>query len=173
MRNLLILAAAAVFAIAPAHAALHVGAKAPDFTTTGAVDGKAFKLHLAQQLRKGPVVLYFFPKAFTSGCTAEAHAFSEAIGDFKKAGAQVIGMSADPLPVLKDFSVKECRSAFPVATATPATQKAYDVAWAAHPGITTRTSYVIARSGKIAMVHDDLDFSAHVAKTLAAVKSLK
>jgi peroxiredoxin len=173
MRNLLILAAAAVFAIAPAHAALHVGAKAPDFTTTGAVDGKAFKLHLAQQLRKGPVVLYFFPKAFTSGCTAEAHAFSEAIGDFKKAGAQVIGMSADPLPVLKDFSVKECRSAFPVATATPATQKAYDVAWAAHPGITTRTSYVIARSGKIAMVHDDLDFSKHVAKTLAAVKALK
>jgi peroxiredoxin len=164
---------AAGLAIAPANAALPVGAKAPDFTTTGAVDGKAFKLHLAQQLRKGPVVLYFFPKAFTSGCTAEAHAFSESIGDFKKSGAQVIGMSADALPVLKDFSVKECRSAFPVATATPATQKAYDVAWAEHPGITTRTSYVIARSGKIVMVHDDLDFSQHVAKTLAAVKALK
>ena len=71
--------------------------KAPDFTTTGAVGGKEFKLHLAEQLKKGPVVLYFFPKAFTSGCTAEAHAFSEAIGDFKKAGAQVIGMSADNL----------------------------------------------------------------------------
>jgi peroxiredoxin len=164
---------AAGLAIAPANAALPVGAKAPDFTTTGAVGGKAFKLHLAQQLRKGPVVLYFFPKAFTSGCTAEAHAFSESIGDFKKSGAQVIGMSADALPVLKDFSVKECRSAFPVATATPATQKAYDVAWAEHPGITTRTSYVIARSGKIVMVHDDLDFSQHVAKTLAAVKALK
>ena len=173
MRKLLISAAAAVFAIAPAQAALHVGAKAPDFTTTGAVGGKAFKLHLAEQLRKGPVVLYFFPKAFTSGCTAEAHAFSESIADFKKAGAQVIGMSADNLTTLKDFSVKECRSAFPVATASPATQKAYDVAWAEHPGITTRTSYVIAKSGKIAMVHDDLDFSEHVAKTLAAVKALK
>jgi peroxiredoxin Q/BCP len=173
MRKLLISAVAAGLAIAPANAALPVGAKAPDFTTTGAVGGKAFKLHLAQQLRKGPVVLYFFPKAFTSGCTAEAHAFSESIGDFKKSGAQVIGMSADALPVLKDFSVKECRSAFPVATATPATQKAYDVAWAEHPGITTRTSYVIARSGKIVMVHDDLDFSQHVAKTLAAVKALK
>src|SRR3954468_8641617 len=173
MRKLLIAAAAIGLATFPANAALPVGAKAPDFTTTGAVGGKAFKLHLAQRLRKGPVVLYFFPKAFTSGCTAEAHAFSEAIGDFKKAHAQVIGMSADPLPVLKDFSVKECRSAFPVATATPATQKAYDVAWAAHPGITTRTSYVIARSGKVVMVHDDLDFSQHVAKTLAAVKSLK
>ena len=102
----------------PAMAALPVGAKAPDFVTTGAVGGKSFKLHLAQQLRKGPVVLYFFPKAFTSGCTAEAHAFSESIGDFKKAGARVIGMSADDLPTLKKFSVEECRSAFPVATAT-------------------------------------------------------
>ena len=92
--------------------------KAPDFTTTGAVGGKEFKLHLAQQLKKGPVVLYFFPKAFTTGCTAEAHAFSESIGDFKKAGAQVIGMSADDLKTLHDFSAKECRSAFPVATAT-------------------------------------------------------
>src|SRR4029453_5724049 len=147
--------------------------KAPDFTTTGAVGGKEFKLHLAEQLKKGPVVLYFFPKAFTSGCTAEAHAFSESIGDFKKAGAQVIGMSADALPILKKFSVEECRSAFPVATATPSTQRAYDVAWAEHPGLTTRTSYVIARNGKIVMLHDDLDFSQHVARTLAAVKALK
>jgi peroxiredoxin len=173
MRKILFALAAASFIATPATAALKVGDKAPDFTTTGAVGGKPFKVHLAQQLRKGPVVLYFFPKAFTSGCTAEAHAFSDSIGDFKKAGAQVIGMSADNLATLKDFSVKECRSTFPVATATPATQKAYDVAWAAHPGITTRTSYVIDKSGKIAMVHDDLDFSQHVARTLAAVKALK
>jgi len=172
MRKLLFALVAVSLAV-PATAALKVGDKAPDFTTTGAVGGKAFKLHLAQQLKKGPVVLYFFPKAFTSGCTAEAHAFSETIGDFKKAGAQVIGMSADNIATLKDFSVKECRSAFPVATASSATQKAYDVAWAAHPGITTRTSYVIDKKGKIVMVHDDLDFSQHVAKALAAVKTLK
>ena len=172
MRKFLIGMAAMSVAF-PAQAALPVGSKAPDFTTMGAVGGKPFKLHLAAQLKKGPVVLYFFPKAFTSGCTAEAHAFSESIRDFRKAGAQVIGMSADKLATLKDFSVKECRSAFPVATATAATQKAYDVAWAAHPGLTTRTSYVIDRRGKIVMVHDDLDFSQHVAKTLAAVKSLK
>src|SRR5213080_82965 len=165
--------AASTVAFTPATAALKVGSQAPAFTTTGAVGGKAFKIHLAEQLKKGPVVLYFFPKAFTSGCTAEAHAFSESIGDFKKAGAQVIGMSADDLKTLHDFSTKECRSAFPVATATPETQKAYDVAWAAHPGITTRTSYVIGKDGKIVMVHDDLDFSQHVAKTLAAVKALK
>jgi peroxiredoxin len=173
MRKLLFALTAISLAATPAAAALKVGDKAPDFTTTGAVGGREFKLHLAQQLKKGPVVLYFFPKAFTSGCTAEAHAFSEAIGDFRKAGAQVIGMSADNLATLKDFSTKECRSAFPVAPATLETQKAYDVAWAAHPGITTRTSYVIDRHRKIVMVHDDLDFSQHVAKTLAAVKALK
>jgi thioredoxin-dependent peroxiredoxin len=173
MRKFLFAFAAASFVATPAIAALKVGDKAPDFTTTGAVGGKEFKVHLAQQLKNGPVVLYFFPKAFTSGCTAEAHAFSESIADFKKAHAQVIGMSADNITTLKDFSVKECRSAFPVATATPATQKAYDVAWAAHPGITTRTSYVIDKHGKIVMVHDDLDFSQHVAKTLAAVQALK
>jgi peroxiredoxin len=173
MRKLLFAIAAVGLVAAPANAALKQGARAPDFTTTGAVGGKEFKIHLADQLKKGPVVLYFFPKAFTSGCTAEAHAFSAAIDDFKKAGAQVIGMSADDLKTLHDFSTKECRSAFPVATATPQMQKAYDVAWAAHPGITTRTSYVIDRRGRIVMVHDDLDFSEHVAKTLTAVKSLK
>ena len=173
MRKLLFAAAAVSLIASPAMAALKAGEKAPDFSTTGAVGGKEFKVHLADMLKKGPVVLYFFPKAFTSGCTAEAHAFSESIGDFKKAGAQVIGMSADNLKTLHDFSAKECRSAFPVATATPEIQKGYDVAWAEHPGITTRTSYVIGRNGKVVMVHDDLDFSQHVAKTLAAVKALK
>ena len=157
----------------PAHAALQVGAKAPDFTTTGAVGGKPFRIELKDQLKNGPVVLYFFPKAFTSGCTAEAHAFSEAVGDFKKAGARVIGMSADNLETLKKFSIEECRSAFPVATATPDTIKAYDVALKQKPSLTDRTSYVIDRKGRIAFVHSDLDYSQHVAKTLAAVKALK
>ena len=157
----------------PALAALKPGDAAPDFTAPATLGGNEFIFSLSDALKKGPVVLYFFPKAFTKGCTAEAHAFSENIGEFKKVGAQVIGMSADDLKTLHDFSTKECRSAFPVATATPETQKAYDVAWAAHPGITTRTSYVIAKNGKIAMVHDDLDFSEHVARTLAAVRTLK
>jgi thioredoxin-dependent peroxiredoxin len=173
MRKLFTAIIISALAATPATAALKVGDKAPDFTTTGAVGGKEFKLHLAAQLKKGPVVLYFFPKAFTSGCTAEAHAFSASIGEFKKAGAQVIGMSADDLKTLHDFSTKECRSAFPVATATPQIQKDYDVAWAAHPGITTRTSYVIGKDGKVVMVHDNLDYSQHVATTLATVKALK
>ena len=157
----------------PAMAALPVGAQAPDFVATGAAKGKPVQLHLAQQLRKGPVVLYFFPKANTEGCDLEAHAYSEAIRQFKKSGASVIGMSADDSATLKVFSVKKCSGAFPVATASPATQKAYDVAWAAHPGLTTRTSYVINRRGRIVMVHDDPDWSKHVSLTLAAVKSLR
>src|SRR4029079_6923428 len=97
MRKLLIAITASPLAAAPATAALKVGAKAPDFTTTGAVGGKEVQLHLADQLKNGPRALYLVTQLFTSGCTAEAHAFSESIGDFKKAGAQVIGMSADNL----------------------------------------------------------------------------
>ena len=98
-----LLGLAALTLTAPANAALPVGAPAPDFTTTGAIGGKPFKLHLKDQLKNGPVVLYFFPKAFTKGCTLEAHAFSEAAADFKNAGARVIGMSADDLPTLQKF----------------------------------------------------------------------
>ena len=170
MRHLL--AAFAITALAvPASAALRVGAHAPDFATTGALAGKPFHLHLADQLKSGPVVLYFFPKAFTSGCTAEAHAFSEATADFKKAGARVIGMSADDLPTLQKFSVEECRNAFPVATASRAIVKAYDVKLPV-VSMTNRTSYVIARDGRITMVHSNLDWKDHVAKSLAAVRAL-
>jgi thioredoxin-dependent peroxiredoxin len=172
MRPILAFAACALLA-GPLPAALPEGARAPQIATLGAIGGKAFKLNLRNQLRRGPVVLYFFPAAFTKGCTLESRAFSEAMPEFRKAGAQVIGMSADPLDKLKQFSVAECRSAFPVATATPATIAAYDVAWKERPGLTTRTSYVIARDGRIVMVHDELDWSQHVAKTLAAVKALK
>lgn len=163
----------AILAAAPTAAALPTGAKAPNFTTQGAIAGKPFRLNLAEQLKHGPVVLYFYPKAFTQGCTLEAHAFSEAAKDFKKAGARVIGMSADDLPTLEKFSVEGCRNAFPVATATPEVIKAYDVALKQKPEMTDRTSYVIDRSGKIVFVHSDLDWSQHVSKTLAAVKGLK
>jgi peroxiredoxin len=157
----------------PIGAALPVGAAAPDFTTTGALAGKAFKLHLKDQLRHGPLVLYFYPKAFTQGCTLEAKAFADAMPEFRKAGARVVGMSADDLETLKRFSTEACRSAFPVATASAATIKAYDVVLKQKPELTDRTSYVIDRKGKIVMVHSDLAWKDHVSKTLAAVKALK
>ena len=173
MRWNLALSLALMAAAFPAAAALPQGAKAPQIATTGAVGGKSIRIDLQRQLRRGPVVLYFFPKAFTKGCTLESRAFSQAMPEFRKAGALVIGMSADPIDKLKEFSIKECSSAFPVASATPAVQKAYDVAWAEQPGLTKRTSYVIGRDGRIVMVHDDLDWSKHVEKTLAAVNALK
>nr|WP_169731760.1 peroxiredoxin [Sphingomonas jaspsi] len=169
------LAGAAMFA-ASADAALPVGAKAPDFRTVGALGGKPFRLHLADQLKHGPVVLYFYPKAFTKGCTLEAKAFADAMPEFRKAGARVVGMSADDLETLKKFSVEHCRSVFPVATASAATIKDYDVAMPMVNNVTAmtnRTSYVISKSGRIVMVHSDLDWKDHVAKTLAAVRALK
>jgi peroxiredoxin Q/BCP len=172
MRKLLIGLALTSIAV-PAWSALPVGSKAPDFTTTGALAGKPFKLHLAEQLKHGPVVLYFFPKAFTSGCTLEAHAFSDATADFKKLGARVIGMSADDLPTLQQFSVKECRNKFPVATADPKLRETYDVVLQQKPDYANRTSYVIAPSGKIVMEYTNLDPSEHVQRALAAVKDLK
>lgn len=158
---------------APLGAALPVGAQAPDFRTTGALAGKAFNLHLKDQLKHGPLVLYFYPKAFTQGCTLEAKAFADAMPEFRKAGARVVGMSADDLDTLKKFSTEACRSKFPVATASPETIRAYDVVLKQKPELTDRTSYVIDRNGKIVMVHSDLDWKDHVAKTLAAVRSLR
>ena len=157
----------------PLGAALPVGAQAPDFTTFGAVGGKPFKLHLKDQLKNGPLVLYFFPKAFTEGCTLEAKAFADAMPEFRKAGARVVGMSADNLDTLKKFSTEACRNKFPVATASPETIKAYDVILKQRPELTDRTSYVIDRKGRIVMVHSELDWKDHVAKTLAAVRALK
>ena len=105
MRKLLPLAAAlALILPTAASAELAAGAKAPGFTARGAIGGKLFTLSLANALKKGPVVLYFYPKAFTQGCTLEAHAFAEASDDFRKAGATVIGMSNDDLPTLQRFS---------------------------------------------------------------------
>lgn len=163
----------AAFLAIPAAAALPQGAKAPDFVTKGSIGGKDFQVHLKHQLRKGPVVLYFFPKAFTEGCTLEAKAFSDAMPQFKKAGAQVIGMSTDDIGTLHKFSTEACRSAFPVAQATPSIVKGYDVALKARPELTSRTSYVIARDGRVVMVHDDMKWNEHVTRTLAAVRSLK
>src|SRR5947209_19588848 len=174
MRMLRTIVAFAV-AAAPAVAlgALKEGAVAPDFTTTGAFAGKEFKLHLKDQLRHGPLVLYFFPKSFTTGCTYEAHAFSDAAPDFKKLGAQVIGMSADDQETLARFSTQECRNAFPVANASPATIAAYDVKLKEGAPYTNRTSYVIAPDGKIIYAYSDGNWEHHVDNTMAAVKAWK
>lgn len=178
MRRLLT-AAAILFTALPAQAALAPGAAAPDFQTRGGLAGKAFAVQLRQQLKRGPVVLYFFPAANTAGCNAEAKAFADAIGDFRAAGATVIGMSADTVDTLIAFSAKECAGKFPVASAGPKVIADYDVALgkavsingSAPRAITNRTSYVIAPDGKVVFAHSGMDALPHVARTLAAVRA--
>ena len=178
MRTSLISAAAALIALAvpvAASAQLPVGASAPTFATRGALAGKVFSLNLRSALRRGPVVLYFYPKAFTQGCTLEARAFAEAHDQFAAAGATVIGMSGDDLPTLQRFSTEACASKFAVAAASPAVIGAYDVALnrpGMPAGLSNRTSYVIGRDGKIAFVHSDLDYRDHVRLTLQAVQHM-
>ena len=177
-RTLSLIAALGALAFsASTQAALPVGSAAPDFETRGALAGKVFTLKLSNELKKGPVVLYFFPAANTPGCDAEAREFAEATADFKKAGATVIGMSADPVDKLAVFSTKECANKFAVASAGPRVIEGYDVALKvnnpAFAGKTDRTSYVISKTGKVVYAHSALDYKDHVKNTLAAVKSMK
>lgn len=158
----------------PARAALSVGATAPDFTAEAALAGKSFAFTLSQALRKGPVVLYFYPRAFTSGCTQEAHAFAEATPVFEALGATVIGLSNDSIETLKKFSTEACRDRFAVA-ADPGARviKAYDAALWLKRDMADRVSYVISPQGKVLFVHASLNPDGHVNSTLKAVEDWK
>src|ERR1700728_772486 len=152
-------------------AALEPGAHAPDVTTQATLAGKPFQFSLADALKKGPVVLYFYPAAFTPGCTVEAHDFAEATAEFQALGATVIGVSHDDIETLNKFSVTECRNKFAVA-ADPDQHimKAYDAVLKMKPTLADRTSYVIAPDGTIIYSYTALNPDQHVANTLAAVK---
>jgi peroxiredoxin len=156
----------------PAEAALKVGEKAPDFSARASIGGHEYDFSLANSLKNGPVVLYFYPAAFTKGCTIEAHDFAEATDQFKALGATVIGVSHDNIETLNKFSVSECRSKFAVA-ADPdqKVMKAYDAVLKMKPEYADRTSYVIAPDGTILMEYTNLDPSEHVSRTMAAVKN--
>ncbi len=170
-KTLLALAATTALVATPALAALPVGAAAPNFTAPASMGGKSFSFTLADALKKGPVVLYFFPAAFTSGCTIEAHDFAAASDDYKKLGATVIGVTAGNVERLAEFSTSECRSKFPVAADPSAViAKTYQSELAVHPGISDRVSYVIAPDDKVIFVYSNLDPSKHVELTLGAVK---
>ena len=160
----------------PAFAALKPGSAAPDFTAQAAVGGQEFTFSLANALKKGPVVLYFFPKAFTKGCTAEAHEFAEAADRFAAAGATLIGMSADDIGTLHQFSTQECSAKFPVA-ADPDLKviRAYDstLVRTGSTDIADRISYVIAPDGKIIYAYADRNPDKHVENTLTAVREFE
>ncbi len=173
MRRALAALSAVALLAGAAHAALPVGATAPDFTAKGALAGKAFDFHLASALKHGPVVLYFFPAAFTKGCTIEAHEFAEAADDYKKLGATLIGVTAGNIDRVSEFSTVECRSKFPVAADPGAAVAKEYKSTIPIPlkAMSDRTSYVIAPDGKIIFVYSDLNPDQHVAKTLEALKT--
>ncbi len=170
-----LVAAATWSFVRPASAALAIGAKAPTFATQASLGGKVFPFDLAGALAKGPVVLYFYPAAFTSGCTLEAHDFASHIDDYTKLGATVIGVSGDNIEKLNRFSVSECRSKFAVAAdGDHKISHAYDATVGFGPvTYSARTSYVIAHDGTIAYAYNSMDPSKHVANTLAALQRLK
>ncbi|WP_245546353.1 peroxiredoxin [Frateuria aurantia] len=173
------LAASAVFSallalpVIGSAAALPAGTHAPDFNVKAALAGKPMSFSLEQALRKGPVVLYFFPAAFTSGCTIEAHDFAEATDAFKKLGATVIGVTAGNIDRVAEFSKVECRDKFAVA-ADPGAK----VAASYHTTIqvqgrtlSDRTSFVIAPDGRILLSYTDRNPDAHIQKAMDAVKA--
>ncbi|WP_460876864.1 peroxiredoxin [Rhodanobacter koreensis] len=161
---------------APAFAALKEGTQAPDFSAPAYLAGKPFTFKLSDALKQGPVVVYFFPAAHTSGCNIEAHLFSQAIDQFKALHATVIGVTAGHTSELADFSkeTEHCSGKFPVAADDGAKiAKEYDALLLLKPGWSDRTSYVIAPSGKITHVYSSLSPTKHVQETLDAVKALE
>ncbi|AOI65176.1 peroxiredoxin [Burkholderia territorii] len=175
MKRKLLVGAAAALLVAGhalvAHAQLKPGATAPDFTTQASLGGKTYTYSLADALKHGPVVLYFYPAAFTKGCTIEAHAFADAVDRYKAYGATVIGVSADNIDTLTKFSVSECRSKFPVAADPDAKIiREYD---AKLPALdrANRVSYVISPEGKVLYEYTSLSPDKHVENTLGAVKA--
>ena len=171
MKKLLLSMVLSVSTATPVYAALDVGDAAPNFTAQAALGGKVFRFNLADSLAKGPVVLYFFPAAFSVGCSIEAHEFAAAIGRFEALKATVIGVSSDDIETLGKFSVQACQGKFPVASdAKQEVIKSYDAAMTLRPDFANRVSYVIAPNGKVVYNYQSLNPSRHVEKTLAAVK---
>ena len=158
----------------PAQAALDIGEPAPKFSAPAALDGKPFTYSLASELAKGPVVVYFFPAAFSTGCSIEAHAFAEAIDEFKALGTSVIGVSTDDMETLSKFSSQTCQGKFPVASdANKDISKGFDALMQTRPDYANRISYVVAPNGTVAYFYQSLNPNKHVEKMLSAVKDLQ
>jgi peroxiredoxin Q/BCP len=174
MKKPLLALALAAFVATPALAALSEGAVAPDFSAKGYQAGKPISFHLDAALKKGPVVLYFFPAVHTGGCNIEAHNFAEAADAFKKEGATLIGVTAGHLSELQIFSSETqfCSGKFPVA-ADPdlAIATAYDSKLGGPVAWSNRTSYVITPDHKILLAYKDGHPDKHVEMTLNALKA--
>lgn len=173
----------------PAMAALKAGDSAPRFTAQASLAGKTFTFSLKKALKKGPVVVYFYPSAYTGGCDLEAHTFAQDSQQFATAGATIIGVSLDSIQRLNDFSAdpKYCAGKFPTASDAGGTiSKSYEVDVHQGPpglkdvrgvaighGFADRTTFVIGRDGKIVTVISQVAPDQHVAKALQVVQQLQ
>ena len=158
-----------------AKAELPVGSPAPAIKISAALGGKDIEFNLADQLSKGPVVVYFYPKSFTSVCTEEARLFAESMDEFVKLGASVIGISTDNADTQREFSRLECRDKFPVgADPEGNVVRAYDVARGTPTRtMAGRTSYVITPDAKILAVHTASDAESHIQFALKSIRAWK
>lgn len=153
-------------------APLPVGSSAPDFSARAWRAGKPETFRLSEALRLGPVVVYFFPAAYTPGCNIEAHLFSQAVDRFRAAGASVIGVTAGNAGQLARFSVdnERCAGKFPVAADPGAAIAArYGALLKLRPGWSNRTSFLIGRDGRVLRVHSDAAPEGHVEAMLAGL----
>ena len=172
----------------PAQAALKQGTSAPDFSAPASVAGKDFKFSLAEALKKGPVVVYFYPSAYTGGCNIEAHTFAINQEKFAAAGASILGVSHDSIARLNDFSADPefCAGKFPVASDPDGKiAKSYDLTVKNVPGIkdtkgnevdhgfAERTTFVVTSDGKIAATIGGVTPTENVMKALETVQQLK
>jgi len=177
----------------PAYAALKKGDSAPDFSAPASLSGKEFAFSLKDALKKGPVVVYFYPSAYTGGCNIEAHTFAVNKDKFEAAGATIIGVSHDSIARLNDFSADPdyCAGKFPVASDPDGKiAKSYNLnVMEGKAGIkdtrgqdidhafTERTTFVIAPNGKIvstlSSADDKISPADHVTKSLAVVTDIK
>ena len=171
IRRIAILAALTALLATPSFAALKPGDAAPDFKAPASLGGNEFQYSLADALKKGPVVLYFYPAAFTTACTIEAHDFADAVDAYRALGATVIGVSHDDIATLKKFSVSECRSKFAVAAdKDQSIMKSYDAVLTLMPQYADRVSYVIAPDGRVIFAYKSMNPEKHVETTLDALK---
>jgi len=155
-----------------AQATLRPGDAAPDFKAPAWLAGEPFEYSLADALREGPVVLYFFPAANTPGCNIEASLFSQAMDRFKARGVSVIGVTAGNTGQLREFSADKatCAGKFPVAADEGAKiAKDYSAVLERRPEMASRTSYLIGHDGRIIAVHSDMNPAQHVKRMLESI----
>jgi peroxiredoxin len=188
MNRLLPTIAALLMATTSAFASLAPGATAPDFSADAALAGKVFHYSFADALKKGPVVVYFYPSAFTSGCNAQAHYFAVNLDKFIAAGASVIGVSLDGIDRLTAFSAdpEYCGGKVPVASDHDA-NIAHSFQLEVSPeskgfkdtrgveighGFAERTTFIVTPDGKVAATIGGMAPTKNVEAALAAVEKL-